>query len=97
MDEYRTIGARRLRWRLRWRLGLRLGRRLRWRRRGIRPGCSEDLRILEGVVSFIDPLKLLLGSFPQLGIGLKSIRMPYAHKVFVGLPDLLPRGIRGNA
>jgi hypothetical protein len=88
MDGYRRIGALRLRWRL--------GRRLWWRR-GIWPGCSEDLGVLEGVVSFIDPLKLLLGSFPQLGIGLESIRMPYAHKVFIGLPDLLPRSIRGNA
>jgi hypothetical protein len=82
MDGYRRTGA----W-PRW----------RWLRRGFWLVSSKDLRILERGVSFINPLKLLLGSVPQLGIGMKSIRMPYAHKVFIGLTDLLPRGIGRNA
>jgi hypothetical protein len=51
------------------------------------------MRILKREVSFVDLLQLLLGSALQLGIGLKSIRVPYAYQVFVSLPDHLPRGI----
>jgi len=51
------------------------------------------MRILEREVRFVNPLKLLLGSVLQLGIGLKSIRVPYTYQIFIRLPDALPRGV----
>jgi hypothetical protein len=68
-----------------------------WLRRGFRLASSKNMRILKREVRFVDPLKLLLGSVLQLGIGLKSIRVPYAYKVFIGLPNPLPRGIGVHA
>src|ERR1700683_2053722 len=62
-------------------------------RLALRLTSARNLRILKREVRVVDPLKLLLGSVLQLGIGMKSIRVPYAYKVFVGLPDRLPRSI----
>jgi hypothetical protein len=55
------------------------------------------VRILQRAVSFIDLLKVLLGFVSERGIRLKPVRVPYANEIFIGLPNIRPRGIRGNA